>query len=181
MKATPLHLEEVLLLEVETHEDNRGMFYRNFSQRDLDTIGITKPFVEERLYRISKAETLYGIHFQNKPKPQAKLLYCTKGWGLDFAIDLRKDSETYKQWVCVELSEDDQKQIYVPAGFGHAFLAMADDTRLVFRIDEYFDPDLSRSISYKDEEIGLKIDLDNPILSTQDAQAPFLRDSDCNL
>ena len=181
IKVTEMNLEEVLLLEIEEYEDNRGMFYRNFSQRDLDAIGITKPFVEERLYHIRKAETLYGIHFQNNPKPQSKLLYCLKGWGLDFAIDLRKDSETYKQWVCVELSEDDQKQIYVPAGFGHAFLAMEDDTHLVFRIDEYFDPELSRSISYKDEEIGLKIDLDAPILSQQDAQAPYLRDSDCNL
>ena len=181
LNVTKLNIPEVLLLEYGSKEDNRGISYTNFSKRELEGIGITTEFVEERLYCIKKAGTLYGIHFQNQPNPQTKLLYCTKGRGLDFAIDLRKSSNTYKQWVCVELSRENRKQIYIPAGFGHAFLALADDTRLVFRIDTYFDPELERAISYKDDEIKMDIEIDSPILSLQDAEAPLLREGDCNL
>jgi len=181
LNVTKMKIQEVLLLKYDIKEDNRGISYRNFSKRELEAIGITTEFVEERLYCIKKSGTLYGIHFQNKPKPQTKLLYCTKGRGLDFAVDLRRSSKTYKQWVCVELSPENRKQIYIPAGFGHALLSLEDDTHVVFRIDHYFDPELERAISYKDDEIKMNIEIASPILSVQDAEAPLLRDSDCNL
>lgn len=103
------------------------------------------------------------------------------GKSAGFAIDLRKSSKTYHQWVGVELSPQNRKQMYIPAWFGHAFLSLEDDTHLVVRIDSYFDPELERAISYKDDEIKLNIDIANPILSMQDAEAPFPGDSDCNL
>jgi len=181
LNVTKMNIPEVLLLEYALKEDHRGISYPNFSKRELEEMGIATEFVEERLYCIKKAGTLYGIHFQNNPRPQTKLLYCTKGRGLDFAIDLRKSSRTYKQWVCVELSPESRKQIYIPAGFGHAFLSLVEDTQLVFRIDNYFNPELERAISYKDDEIKLDIEAASLILSVQDTQAPFLRDSDCNL
>jgi len=139
LKATPTDLPEVIVLEYEKYFESRGYSYFNFSRRELNEVGIEADFVEESVYCPKMAGTLYGIHFQNNPMAQAKLLYCTKGKGLDYAIDLRKGSKNYKRWVCVELSPDDRKQIYIPKGFGHAFLSLEDDTNVVMRIDNYFE------------------------------------------
>ena len=124
---------------------------------------------------------MYGIHFQNHPKVQTKLLFCIKGRGLDFAIDLRQNSATYKKWVSVELSAQNRNQIYIPAGFGNAFLSLEDDTQIVMRIDNYFDAALSRTITYADRELNIAFDVLKPILSEQDKNAPTLMNSDCNL
>lgn len=160
---------------------NRAISQRSFSKKELNEAGIKTKFVEEILYSIKKKDTLYGVHFQNHPKVQTKLLYCTKGRGLDFAIDLRHDSKTFKKWICVELNPKNGKQIYIPAGFGHAFLSLEDDTHLVMSIDNYFDSTLSKAISYNDVELNIDFNVLNPILSENDRNAPTLRECDCNL
>ncbi len=180
LKVIPTKLSEVLILEYEPKDDARGPVYKNFSKKELEQAGILTEFVEEYLYCPAKKGTLYGIHFQNQPKAQGKLVYCTKGRCLDFAVDLRKHSATYKQWVRVELTPENRRQMYIPKGFGHALLTLMDDTHIVFRIDEYFDPELSRAITYKDEELSIPFDAGQPILSTQDNTAPYLKDSGCN-
>jgi len=181
LKVSKLAIEDVKILEYEIFEDNRGTKQANYSKREFDKVGIFTEFVEEFVYISEKKRTLYGIHFQNHPKAQTKLLYCIKGRGRDFAVDLRKGSQTYKQWVSVELSAENRKQIFIPVGFDHAFLSLEDDTHIVFRIDKYFDPKLQRAISYADEEINLDFKVTDPVLSKQDQTAPLLRDSDCNM
>ena len=181
IRVTPTAIPEVQLLQYEVHEDIRGIKYNQYSKRELEAIGILTDFVEETLYCPEKKSTLYGIHFQNHPKAQTKLLYCTKGRGLDFAVDLRRNSKTYKKWISIELSAQNRRQIYIPKGFGHAFLSLEDNTHVVFRIDNYFDPELQRAISYKDPDLNIPFGIEMPILSQQDMDAPFLKDSDCNL
>jgi dTDP-4-dehydrorhamnose 3,5-epimerase len=181
IKLTKLDIEDVLVLEYDIKEDNRGISYDYYSKRELEKIGIHTDFVEEILYCPAKKNTLYGIHFQNHPKAQTKLLYCTKGRGIDFAVDLRRNSKTYKKWVCIELSLENRKQIYIPSGFGHAFLSIEDDTNVVIKIDNYFDSKLQRAITYADGDLNIDFKITNPILSEQDANAPMLKDSDCNL
>lgn len=181
IKITKLDLPEILVLEYDIDKDNRGAAYKNFSKKELQSIGINVEFVEESVYCPVKKGTLYGVHFHNNPKPQTKLLYCTKGRGLDFAVDLRHKSATYKRWVCVELSPENRKQIFIPAGFGHAFLSLEDNTNVVMRIDEYFDPKYRRGIAYNDPELNIKFPVKNPILSDADCISPLLKDSDCNL
>ena len=181
LKISSTEIPEVKILECEIKKDNRGIKYTTYSKKELEEAGMNAGFVEETLYCLIKKGTLYGIHFQNNPKAQAKLLYCTKGRGLDFAIDLRHNSKTYKKWVSVELSEQNRKQIFIPKGFGHAFLSIEDETHIILRIDNYFDPKLQRSISYKDSDLQIAFGVVNPILSKQDRDAPFLKDSDCNL
>lgn len=176
-----LELPEILVLEYGAKEDNRGSSHCLYSKAELEDTGINTEFVEEILYRPAKKGTLYGIHFQNHPKAQTKLLCCTKGRGMDFAVDLRRDSPTFKKWVCAELSAENGKQIYIPTGFGHAFLSLEDDTNIIMRIDHYFDPALSRAIAYSDAELGIRFDISNPILSDMDQNAPTLSNSDCNL
>ncbi len=181
LKATPTDLPEVLIFEYERHDEIRGCSYSTFSRRALNEVGVDTDFVEENVYCPKKAGTLYGIHFQNNPKAQTKLLYCAKGSGLDFAIDLRKGSKTFKRWVCVELSSDNRRQIYIPKGFGHAFLSLEDDTSVVMKIDQYFHPEYRRAIAWNDPDLNTPFPIDQPILAWHDMKAPFLKDSDCNL
>ena len=180
LKVIPTELKEVLILEYEPRDDYRGIVYKNYSKTELEEAGITTAFIEEYLYCPPKKGTLYGIHFQNNPKAQNKLVRCTKGRGLDFAVDLRRNSETYKKWVCVELNPENKRQIYIPKGYGHAFLTLEDDTNIIYRIDEYSDPNLQRAIKYNDDELNIPFNIENPILSLQDINAPNLKDSDCN-
>jgi dTDP-4-dehydrorhamnose 3,5-epimerase len=180
LRVTQTALSEVLILEYDNHLELRGNTYANFSKRELDSLGIRDDFAEENVYCPQKAGTLYGIHYQNNPMAQVKLLYCTKGRGLDFAVDLRKNSKTYKQWICVELSSENRKQIYIPKGFGHAFLSLEDNTHVVMKIDNYFQPEYRRGIAWNDPELNIAFPVDNPILAQHDIEAPFLKDSDCN-
>lgn len=181
IKQTQLDLKEVKVLEYEINEDNRGISYKLFSKEELARVGIFTEFVEEILYCPTRKGTLYGIHFQNYPKAQSKLLYCVKGRGIDYAIDLRHNSDTYKKWVSVELSSQNRKQIFIPAGFGHAFLSLEDDTHVIMRIDNYFDSELSRSIIYADKVLNIDFNIIDPILSERDKNAPSLKNCDCNL
>ncbi len=181
LRTTPTALPEVLILEFEEHTESRGCWYTTFSKRELAKAGIDEDFVEENVYCPQKAGTLYGIHFQNHPMAQAKLLRCAKGSGLDFAVDLRKDSANYKRWVCVELSSANRKQVYIPKGFGHAFLSLEDNTSVVMWIDAYFDQRYRRGIAYNDPQINITYPIKSPILAQHDREAPLLKDSDCNL
>lgn len=113
--------------------------------------------------------------------PQAKLLYCIEGSGLDYAIDLRKESSTYLKWVSVKLSSENRRQIFIPKGFGHAFLSLEDKTKVVMRIDNYFDSKYSRQIAWNDPMIGINFPISNSILAQHDIVAPKLADSDINL
>lgn len=181
IKVTQLDLKEVLVLEYDSKEDNRGTSYKLFSKAELEGVGIFTEFVEETLYSIAKKGTLYGIHFQNHPKAQTKLIFCTKGRGVDFVVDLRSNSKTYKKWVSVEINQQNRKQVFIPAGFGHAFLSLEDDTHVVMKIDNCFDTALSRAIIYDDAELKIDFNVLNPILSDMDKNAPTLSNCDCNL
>lgn len=181
LKAVKTDLPEIVILEYEKSFETRGSSYLNFSRRELSEAGINTDFVEESVYCPKNAGTLYGIHFQNHPMAQTKLLYCVKGRGLDFAVDLRRNSKAYKRWVSVELSCDNRKQIFIPKGFGHAFLSLEDETSVVMRIDNYFDPKYRRGIAWNDPDINIDYPIDNLILAKHDIEAPFLKNSDCNL
>ncbi len=181
LNVAPTQLPEVLVLEYALTTESRGFSHATFSKSELHVAGIVMDVVEENVYCPRKAGTLYGIHFQNDPFAQGKLLYCIQGHGLDFAVDLRKDSPTYKQWVCVELSAENRKQIYIPKGFGHAFLSLQDDTKVVMRIDRCFDPAYARAIAWNDPDLAIDFPIKNPVLAQHDIKAPLLRDSDCNL
>lgn len=174
-------LKGIKIIEYDTRFDNRGFSYCIYNKSELEKAEINFEYIEERVYFSEKAGTIYGIHFQNNPKPQAKLLYCIKGRGIDYAIDLRKNSPTYLQWVGVELSAQNKKQIYIPKGFGHAFLSLEDGTMNVMRFDEPFDSRFSRQIAYNDPEIGIKYPINNLILAPHDMSASILGESDINL
>lgn len=181
LKITQTSLPGVLILEYASARDSRALYYRTFVRREMEQAGLASDFCEEIAYQAPKSGTLYGIHFQNRPQAQTKLLCCTKGRLLDFAVDLRADSPTYKQWVSAELTTENRRQLYIPAGFGHAALTLEDNTTIVLRIDRPFDPLLSKAVFWRDEALQVDFPIESPILSEKDKAAPRLAQSGCNL
>lgn len=180
MKITKLKLEGVMIVEPKYFEDYRGYYTESYSSRTLSKFGIKTVFVQDNHSYTIKKGTIRGIHFQNNPKPQIKLVRCVKGKILDFVVDLRFDSPTFKKWISVELSEENRKQLWIPSGFGHAFLTLEDDCEVQYKVNELYYPEYDRSISWKDPEINIEWNIENPIVSEKDINAPFLKSSDVN-
>lgn len=173
-------IEDVLVLEPTVFGDHRGWFTETYSKVKFQELGISIDFIQDNHSFSGQKGTLRGLHFQTNPKSQAKLIRCTKGSILDVAVDLRKGSATYKEWIAVELSEENKKQILVPKGFAHGFLTLTDDVEVQYKVDEYYAPDCDRSIRFDDPEIGVEWGNKNPILSEKDLNAPLLKDSDAD-
>ena len=174
MRISEKLFDNVYVLELLEKNDNRGTMNVSFSGDELRKYNIDFEIKEQRIYKMSKAGTFFGIHYQELTRPQAKLVSVILGKGLDYIVDLRKDSATYKKWEMVELNEEEPKVIYIPAGYGHAFLSMKDNTVQMFAVNEYFIDGCARQINYKDSEIGLKLPVSDVILSDYDKNAPFL-------
>ena len=120
--------------------------------------------------------TLRGIHIQKGDKAQAKLVRCVRGAVLDVAVDLRHESPTYKQWVAVELSAENKKQLLIPRGFGHGFVTLTDEVEFLYKADNYYAPEADGGIRWNDPEIGVDWGVENPILSAKDEKNPLLKD-----
>ena len=121
--------------------------------------------------------TLRGIHFQKGDKSQAKLVRVVTGAVLDVAVDLRHDSPTYKQWVGVELSAENKKQLLIPRGFGHGFVTLTDHVEFLYKADNYYAPEADGGIRWNDPDIGVEWGITDPILSEKDKKNPFLKDA----
>lgn len=171
-------LEGVYIVEPKVFEDERGWFMETYSR--IKTPEIECDFVQDNHSYSKEKGTLRGIHFQNGEHAQAKLVRCVRGAVLDVAVDLRKGSKTYKEWVAVELSAENKKQLFIPRGFGHAFLTLTDDVEFVYKADNYYNYESDRGILWSDPEINVEWNIENPIVSEKDANAPLLKDSDCS-
>jgi dTDP-4-dehydrorhamnose reductase/dTDP-4-dehydrorhamnose 3,5-epimerase len=178
MDITKTKIDDVLILEPRVFGDHRGWFTETYSKIKFQELGIDIEFVQDNHSMSAQKGTLRGLHFQTNPKAQTKLVRCTKGKILDVAVDLRKGSSTYKQWVGIELSEDNKKQLLIPKGFAHGFLTLTDNVEVQYKVDEYYAPECDRSIRFDDPEIGVDWEIENPILSEKDLKAPLLKDSD---
>lgn len=181
LKITELALPGVKVIEPTYFEDNRGYSAEAYNARTMREYGICTEFVVDYICFNKEAGTVRGIHFQNNPHPQVKLVRVLHGEVLDFVVDLRKDSPTYRNWTSMVLSEKNRKQLYLPSGYGHAYVTREPETVVLYKFDDYYDRDLVRAIRWNDSELGLKWDIENPILSESDGKAPFLSESDVNL
>ncbi len=173
-------LEGVFILEPKVFGDARGWFTESWSKRTMEAAGLNFDFLQDNHSYSTEKGVLRGIHFQNNPWSQAKLVRCTKGTVLDIAVDLRKDSPNFKKWVSVELSGENHRQFLIARGFGHAFLTLTDEVEFLYKADQYYSPEHDRSIAWNDPEIGIDWPIDRPILSAKDLDAPLLKDSDIN-
>lgn len=178
MDITKTRLRGCCIVEPQVFGDHRGWFYESFTKCKLPELEFE--FVQDNHSYTKKKGTIRGIHFQNLPKAQGKLVRCVRGAVNDVAVDLRKDSPTYKEWIMVELSAENRKMLYLPRGFGHGFVTLTDDVEFLYKADDYYAPEYDRSIRWDDPELGITWCVDDPILSEKDRNAPFLKDSDIN-
>lgn len=176
MKITTTKLEGVVIIEPDVFGDNRGFFMESWNKKKMAEAGLNYDFVQDNHSKSTVKGTLRGIHFQKGDKAQAKLVRCVKGAVLDVAVDLRKNSPTFKQWVGVELSEENKKQLLIQRGFGHGFVTLTDDVEFLYKADNYYAPEADAGIRWNDPEIGVEWGVENPILSEKDKNNPFLKD-----
>lgn len=177
---TKTAIEDLLILEPQVFGDSRGWFMESWSRRDLEAVGLDVDFVQDNHSYSSKKGILRGIHFQKGIHSQAKLVRCTRGAVLDVAVDLRKGSPHYLKWVGVELSQENRKQLFIPKGFGHAFLTLTEDVEFCYKTDQYYNGEADRSIRYDDPQIGVDWGAAPLILSDKDRCAPLLAGSDAD-
>jgi len=171
-------IEGILIIEPSVFGDHRGWFTETYSKEKFNEFGIDIDFVQDNHSMSAQKGTLRGLHFQNNPMAQTKLVRCTKGKIFDVVVDLRKGSSTYKKWLGIELSEENKKQTLIPKGFAHGFLTLVDDVEVQYKVDEYYSPECDRSIRFDDPEIAVEWEIDKPIISEKDLKAPLLKDSD---
>ncbi len=181
MKRIDTKLPGVCIVEPQVFGDHRGYFMETYSQKAFAEIGIDNVFVQDNQSFTAQAGSLRGIHFQNDPMAQAKLVRVTKGAVLDVAVDLRKGSPTYKQWVAVELSAENKRMLFIPRGFGHGFRTLTDDVEFCYKVDNLYSKECDRGIRFDDPTIGVEWgEVIQELLSAKDMGAPMLDDSDCN-
>lgn len=169
-------LEGVYILIPKVFGDHRGFFMESWNRRTMEEAGLFYDFVQDNHSLSTAKGTLRGIHFQKGDKAQAKLVRCVRGAVLDVAVDLRHDSPTYKQWIGVELSEENKRQLLIPRGFGHGFVTLTDHVEFLYKTDNYYAPEADGGIRWNDPDIGVDWGIDHPVLSEKDTKNPFLKD-----
>jgi dTDP-4-dehydrorhamnose 3,5-epimerase len=151
-----------------------------YSTKDFAAFGIDNVFVQMNHSFTEQKGTIRGIHFQNKPMAQAKLVRVIRGAVMDVAVDLRKGSSSYLRWVDITLSADNKRMLFIPRGFGHAFLTLTDNVEFQYSVDGFHSPHHDRSIRYDDPPIGIDWPFSDAVLSVKDLSAPLAKESDCN-
>jgi dTDP-4-dehydrorhamnose 3,5-epimerase len=169
-------IKDLLIINPSVYNDERGYFYESYNQRFLRDKGIYTNFVQDN-QSYSTKNVLRGLHFQTIA-PQAKLVRCVVGEVYDVVVDLRKSSETYKQWYGVKLSDENKKMMFVPKGFAHGFLTLSDYAIFQYKCDELYMPTADAGVNFKDEELNIDwlVDINELIISEKDRVLPRLVD-----
>jgi len=165
-------LPGVYIIEPRVFSDARGWFMETYSKKKTPQFDCD--FIQDNHSFSLEKGTLRGIHFQHPPMEQAKLVRCIHGALMDFVVDLRPDSDTYKQWISVELTSENKKQLFIPRGFGHAFVTLTNNAEIEYKADNYYSPEHDAAINWADPDLGIDWGVDNPILSEKDKNAPSL-------
>jgi len=170
-------LDGVTILTPARHGDARGFFSESWNAQRMADAGLHFDFVQDNHSISAKAGTLRGLHFQSPPHAQAKLVRCGRGALFDVAVDIRSGSPTYGQWVGVELTPENGKQLMISTGFLHGFVTRQPDTEIIYKCTDYYAPDYDGAVAWNDPDIGIDWGLaGDPILSDKDAAAPLLAD-----
>ncbi len=178
MKATRLSIPDVVLIEPKVFGDDRGFFFESFNQAQFDAaIGYSVSFVQDNHSRSAK-NVLRGLHYQIR-QPQGKLVRVVLGEVFDVAVDIRKSSPTFGQWVGEHLSAENKKQLWVPEGFAHGFVTLSESAEFLYKTTNYYSPEHERAILWNDNDIGIQWPISGtPLLSGKDAKASTFRDAE---
>lgn len=178
MRVERTSLPDVLILEPRVFADARGFFMECYNKRTLrEAAGINEEFVQDNQSRSGKG-TLRGLHYQVRT-PQGKLVRAIRGAVWDVAVDIRRSSPTFGRWVGVELSDDNRRMLWIPAGFAHGFLALSEPAEVLYKTTDFYAPQHERAVRWDDPDLAIAWPLaDAPLMSDKDAAAPYLRDAE---
>ena len=167
MKINKTFIEDLLIIEPQLFKDDRGFFYESYNKKNLDK-NINIVFVQDN-ESISNKGVVRGLHFQTPPFEQTKLVRCVSGNVLDVAVDLRTNSKTYGNFFSIELSSENNKQLFIPKGFAHGFQVLSETAIVNYKVDEYYSPDSDSGIIWNDKDLSIDWNSDlKPILSEKD-------------
>lgn len=175
---TETKLKGAFIVEPERLEDERGFFARSWSEREFAAHGLTGKLDECNISFNKRKGILRGLHFQIAPFAQAKLVRCTAGAIYDVAVDLRSDSETFKQWVGVELTAENRLMFFIPEGFAHGFQTLTDEAEVFYQMTGVYHPESARGVRWDDTAFGIRWPLENPSLIERDRNYPLFVESD---
>ena len=174
----PQKIKDVILVKPKVFGDNRGFFLESYKKSDFYNNGISVEFNQDN-HSKSTAHVLRGLHYQAKPFSQAKLVRCVKGKIYDVAVDIRQNSETYGQYVKVELSEENKHMLFIPEGFAHGFVVLSNEVEILYKASGEYNPQADRGILWNDKDINIDWEIDfEPILSEKDKSQPKLSNID---
>ena len=179
MKATPLTIPEVVLLEPKVFGDDRGYFYESFNQQAFNqAIGYPVQFVQDN-HSKSQQGVLRGLHYQLAPRAQGKLVRVVQGEVFDVAVDIRRNSPSFGQWVGVILSGENKQQLWIPAGFAHGFVTLSETAEFLYKTTDYYAPEAERCILWNDSSININWPITGqPLLSGKDSAGKPLSQAD---
>jgi dTDP-4-dehydrorhamnose 3,5-epimerase len=173
-----LEIPELMVLELPSFPDARGLFMETFNERVLKEIGIDRHFVQDN-HSISHKNVLRGLHYQN-PHAQGKLIRVVAGTVFDVAVDVRSNSRTFGKHCAITLSAEDRKLFWIPEGFAHGFLALSDSAELLYKASDYYTPDCERCIVWNDPDLNIHWPIGDSkvIVSSKDSNGILFRDSE---
>lgn len=170
-------IKDVYIIEPELKNDERGNFGRFFCKNELAENGIKFDIAQINRSLINKKGTIKGLHFQKSPKSENKIIQCIFGSIYDVVVDMRKDSETYGQWVSVELTQDNKKMLLIPKGCAHGFQTLSDNCEVQYFMSEFYFPEYESGVRYDDPFFNIKWPIEKPILSEKDKNWPLVKNN----
>lgn len=179
MKIIKTTIEGLLILQPQVYSDERGYFFESFRHDILTELGINEGFVQDNESKSQKG-VLRGLHFQNPPYAQGKLIRVVKGAVLDVAVDIRKGSISFGKFFKIELNEENKSILWIPPGFAHGFVTLRDDTVFQYKCTKYYNKGAEGSILWNDPVLGIEWQISSPIISQKDADAPLFADLKSN-
>ena len=175
MRFVELPLPGAFIVEIEERRDDRGFFARSFCGDEFSRQGLIAHFPQCNISFNEHRGTLRGLHYQADPRPEVKLVRCTRGAIYDVIVDLRPASETFRQWRGVELTADNRRALYIPAGFAHGFQTTTDGAEVFYMMGDVYVPELARGVRWDDPRLGVAWPLPAPRMSERDASYPDFR------
>lgn len=176
MEIVEREIDGVHEIDLDPQEDDRGFFMRTYDQDIFNQHGIDRTWVQDSHSRSNNRGVVRGLHFQFPPRAETKLVRVIRGKIFDVYLDLRADSPTFGEWGSVEISGGDKKMLYVPRGFAHGFCTLTEDVEMIYRIDNYYDPELGGTIRWDSPALDIPWPVDDPVLSEKDAKANSFRE-----
>lgn len=175
MQVKKTEFDGLLILQPKIFKDERGLFFESWNESVFKSLGINISFIQDN-QSVSKKNVLRGLHFQNHPDGQGKLVRVSKGSALDVVLDLRKDSKTFGKHFKYKLSDQNSTMIWIPQGFAHGFIALEENTVFQYKCDALYNPESEECIAWNDPSLGIDWGINNPIVSSKDQEGKLFKE-----